>query len=136
MIAIGQKLFEEIDVPKESEIVSKDTVNGLVERDSKWTGEITGFNSFPDGKIIGAGISLIHSNGVSISDWQGIFVTEKGQEILFNGKDTNKNGRYIVLRTYFTNNKEIIWLNGLVCILDGCFDSKDNSFRCIGYKLM
>jgi hypothetical protein len=136
MITIGQKLFEEIDIPKESKIVSKNGEDGLVERDSKWTGEIIGFNSFPNGKITGTGRSLIYSNGVSISDWDGVFTTENGQEIIFNGKDTNKNGRYIVLRTYFTNNAEIVWLNGLICILDGYVDTKDNSFRCDGYKLM
>jgi hypothetical protein len=136
IIAIDQKLFEEIDIPKESKIVSKEDVNGVVERDSKWIGEITGFNSFPNGKITGTGRSLIHSNGISISDWHGIFTTETGQEIIFNGQDTNKNGRYIVLRTYFTNNAEINWLNGLVCILDGYFDFKNNSFICDGYKLM
>jgi hypothetical protein len=136
MIAIGQKLFEEIDIPEESEIVSKDTVDGLVERNSKWTGKIVGFNSFPNGRITGAGRSLIYRNGISISDWHGVFTTENGQTIKFNGKDTNKNGRYVVLRTYFTNNAEIIWLDGLICILDGYFDTKDNSFRCDGYRLM
>lgn len=82
MIPIGQELFEEIDIPKESEIVWKDAVNGIVERDGRWIGEIAGFNNFPNGTIIDAGRSLIHGNDISISDWQGIFATETARNII------------------------------------------------------
>jgi hypothetical protein len=52
------------------------------------------------------------------------------------GKDVSKNGKFYVLRTFFTDNKELEQINGLVCILDGKHDSRNNSFVCSGYKLM
>lgn len=33
MISIGRKLFEEVDMPLESKIVSKDQINKIVERE-------------------------------------------------------------------------------------------------------
>ena len=136
MISRENKLFEEVDKPEESKIVSEDTGNGNVERESSWTGQITGVNSFPSGTAKGNGNSLIFGNGISISNWQGIFTTEKGQEISFIGKDVSKNGKFYVLRTFFTNEKELEWINGLVCILDGKHDLQSDSFVCSGYKLM
>jgi hypothetical protein len=64
MISIGRKLFEEIDIPVESKLISQDAVTKIVERESSWTGEINGIDLFPNGKASGSGISLIHSNGI------------------------------------------------------------------------
>ena len=136
MISIENKLFEEMDTPGDSKIISEDKINGKVERESSWTGQITGFNSFPNGIAKGHGNSAIYENGISISNWQGILTTEKGQEISFIGKDVSKNGKFYVLRTFFTVDKQFEWINGLVCILDGRHDLQSNSFVCSGYKLM
>ena len=136
MISIGRKLFEEVDIPTKSKILSEDAITKTVERESSWTAEIKGINPFPNGKASGSGISLIHSNGISISNWQGIFTTPSGQQITFKGRDMNKNDKFVVLRTYFTDSLELSWLNGLVCLLDGHFDSQDKSFKCDGYELM
>jgi hypothetical protein len=136
MISRENKLFEEVDKPEESKIVSEDIDNGITERESSWTGQITGVNLFPSGIAKGHGNSLIFENGISISNWEGIFTTDKGQEISFVGKDTSKSGKFYVLRTYFTNDKELKWINGLVCLLDGKHDLQSNSFVCSGYKLM
>jgi hypothetical protein len=38
MISIGRKLFEEIDIPVESKIISQDAITKIVERESSWTG--------------------------------------------------------------------------------------------------
>jgi hypothetical protein len=62
MISIGRKLFEEVDKPRESKIISEDVNTNTVERESSWTAEIKGINLFPNGKASGSGISLIHSN--------------------------------------------------------------------------
>ena len=136
MISIENKLFEEVDRPEDSKIISEDNDHQMVERESSWTGQITGVNSFPNGTAKGHGNSLIFGNGISISNWQGIFKTEQGQVISFVGKDTSKNGKFYVLRTFFTNDKELEWINGLVCMLNGKHDVKSNSFVCSGYKLM
>ena len=49
MITIGgRKLFEEIDRPTGIKIISKNSE--LIEIEAGWTGEIEGFNGFPDGK--------------------------------------------------------------------------------------
>lgn len=136
MISIENKLFEEADRPEDSKIISEANDNRIVERESSWTGQITGLNSFPSGTVKGHGNSVIFENGISISNWQGIFKTDKGQEISFIGKDTSKGGKFYVLRTFFTNNKELEWIDGLVCILDGKYDLHSNSFVCSGYKLM
>lgn len=65
-----------------------------------------------------------------------VCITEKEQEISFVGKDVLKNGKFYVLRTFFTDVNELDWTNGLVCILDGNHDFKSNSSICNGYKLM
>jgi len=136
MISIGRKLFEEIDMPLECKIVSDDAINKLEERESTWTAEIDGIDPFPSGKASGSGSSLIHSNGISISSWQGIFTTHSREVITFKGRDINKNGKFVVLRTYFTDSLELSWINGLVCLVNGVFDSQDKVFRCEGYELM
>jgi hypothetical protein len=136
VISIGRKLFEEVDTPSQSKIISEDPITKIVERESSWTAEIKGINPFPSGKASGSGTSLIHSNGISISSWQGIFTTDSGERISFKGRDVNKKDKFVVLRTYFTDSPELSWMNGLVCILDGHFDSQDKLFRCEGYELM
>jgi hypothetical protein len=136
LISIGRKLFQEVDIPTESKIISEDPIKKIVERESSWTAEIKGINPFPNGKASGSGTSLIHSNGISISSWQGIFTTDSGERISFKGRDVNKKDKFVVLRTYFTDSPELSWMNGLVCILDGHFDSQDKLFRCEGYELM
>jgi len=136
MISKENKLFEEVDKPEESKIISEDKHSGIINRESSWTGKIIGIGAFPNGIIKGLGNSTIFRNGISISNWQGTFTTKKGQEITFIGKDTSKGGRNYIIRTYFTNDKELKKLDGLVCLLDGGYDSQSNSYICSGYKLM
>ena len=136
MISIGRKLFEEVDMPTKSKIIAEDVIAKTVERESSWTAEIKGINPFPSGKALGSGISLIHNNGITISNWQGKFTTNSGEQITFMGRDMNKNDKFVVLRTYFTNSLGLQWMNGLICLVDGHFDSQDKSFKCDGYELM
>jgi len=135
-ISIGRKLFEEIDKPTESKIVFKNKKEGVIERESSWTGEIKGYDSFPSGKASGSGRSFIHNNGISISHWEGVLNTEDRQELTFKGRDVNKNGKFVVLRTYFTKSEALAWMNGLVCILGGEFETSIGCFKCTGYELM
>ena len=124
IIHIGNKLYEEKDYPMESRIISDDKDNGLIQRESSWRGKIKGFNLFPDGNLQGSGISYIHNNGISISHWQGAFIPlnsspgdESTTRITFKGRDTNTNNKFIVIRTFFSNDvDEFKWLDGLVCI--------------------
>jgi hypothetical protein len=136
MIDIGKKIFDEVDVPTNSRIISEDKDKLIVERESSWTGKVKGIDSFPNGTVEGHGKSIIFANGVSISNWQGILTIENGQEISFIGKDTSKNGKYYVLRTYFTHYNELSDLNGMICFLDGQFDSKNKSYTSSGYRLI
>ena len=136
-VPIGRKLFEETDRPTESRIVSENKDEGVVERESTWTGDIKGYNSFPSGRAIGSGRSFIHSNGTTISHWQGGFKTEnKKQELRFEGRDVNKNGKFVVLRTYFTKSETLAWMNGLVCIISGQFEISAGVFKGTGYELI
>src|SRR5919107_5785453 len=128
MISTDNKLFDEVDIPESSRIVSENNGNGTVERESSWTGQISGLDSFPSGTAKGHGNSIIFKNGISISNWQGIFTTDKGQKISFVGKDASKNGKFYVLRTWFTDDRELEWKDGLVCLLDGRHDSQSNTF--------
>ena len=73
-ISIGKKLYEEKDYPLESKIIAENKISGLIQIESNWKGQIKGFNLFPDGSLQGSGISFVHSNGVSISHWQGTFI--------------------------------------------------------------
>ena len=136
MISKENKLFKEIDKPLASKTISKDEKKGITERQSSWTGQIKGIRLFPSGTTEGKGNSKIFANGITISDWQGIFSTEKKYQISFIGKDVSKNGKFYVIRTFFTDDVELGWINGLVCILDGKHDIEKNSFVCTGYKLM
>ena len=136
MVTVENKLFEEVDKPESSKVVNEDNGKGIVERESSWTGQIKGLDSFPSGTAKGHGNSMIYKNGIAISNWRGVFTTDQGQKISFVGKDASKNGKFYVLRTWFTDDKELEWINGLVCLLDGRYDSQSNSFVCSGYKLM
>ena len=100
-LSIGRKLFEEIDRPTGSKIVFENNEEGVVERESTWTGDIKGYDSFPDPLRR----SFIHNNGITISDWEGALNTEDEQQLTFKGLDTNKNGKFVVLRTYSTESE-------------------------------
>ena len=110
----------------------------MIERESTWTGDIKGYNSFPSGRASGSGNSYIHSkSGVTISHWEGVFDTEDDKEQLtFKGQDMNKNQKFVVLRTYFTKSETLGWINGLICILSGEFDVTMGVFKSTGYELM
>jgi hypothetical protein len=136
-LPLGRKLFEEVDKPTGSKVVFEDKDKGVVERESTWTGDIKGYNSFPSGIANGSGRSYIHNNGrISISHWEGAFDTENKQQLTFKGQDMNKNGKFVVLRTFFTNSEAFGWINGLVCILSGEFDASIGIFKSTGYELM
>jgi hypothetical protein len=83
---------EETDTPTESKIVDEDKVDKLIQRQSSWIGDIRGINPFPSGKVSGSGPSFIHENGVTISDWQGVFIPEEDvqekEQLRFKGRDT------------------------------------------------
>jgi hypothetical protein len=130
-ISIGRILFEEIDKPTESKIVFENKKEGVIERESSWTGEIKGYDSFPSGKASGSGRSFIHNN---VSHWEGVLNTEDRQELAFKGRDVNKNGKFVVLRTYFTESEVLGWMDGLVCILTGDFDISIGVFKSTGYE--
>ena len=125
-VPIGRKLFEEIDRPTEIKIVLENKEEGITEKESTWTGDIKGYNSFPSGRAVGSGRSFVHNiNGIVISHWQGEFKTESKEEeerLTFKGQDVNKNGKFVVLRSYFTKSETLGWMNGLVCILIGKFE--------------
>jgi hypothetical protein len=136
-LPLGRKLFEEVDKPTGTKIVFDDREKGLVERESTWTGDIKGYNSFPSGTASGSGSSYTHSNsGITISHWEGVFDTEDKEQLTFKGRDMNKNEKFIVLRTYFTKSETLGWINGLVCILSGEFDVTMGVFKSAGYELM
>lgn len=134
-ISIGRKLFEEIDKPIESKIVFENKKEGMIERESTWTGDIKGYTPFPSGRAAGSGRSFIHDNGIAISQWEGIFNADD-EQLTFKGRDMNKNGKFVVLRTYFTNSEALGWMNGLGCILSGEFETSIGGFKCTGYELM
>jgi hypothetical protein len=141
-VPIGRKLFEETDKPTESKVVLENKEEGITERESSWTGDIKGYNSFPSGRAVGSGRSFIHNNnGIVISHWQGEFKTEGKEEeeeerLTFKGRDVNKNGKFVVLRSYFTKSETLGWMNGLVCILTGKFETSAGVFKSTGYELM
>lgn len=128
----GKKLFEETDKPAGMKILSEGPEG--IEIEASWTGELKGFNGFPDGKKVGSGNSIKGKNGVTISHWQGVFTTIDGQELSFKGRDMSKNNKFVVLRTYFTNSGKLSWMNGLICILEGEFNPNTSEFRSIGYE--
>ena len=138
-VPIGRKLLEEIDKPIDSKIIRENKEEGITERESSWTGDITGYNPFPSGKAVGSGLSYIHdNNGIIISHWQGEFKTEgkKEEYMTFKGRDVNKNDKFVVLRTYFTKSETLGWMNGLVCILIGKVETSTGVFKSTGYELI
>ena len=138
ILPLRRKLFEEIDKPIDSKIIQENKEEGITERESSWTGDIKGYNLFPSGKAVGSGHSFIHdNNGIIISHWQGEFRTEGNEEYMtFKGRDVNKSGKFVVLRTYFTKSETLGWMNGLVCILIGKVETSAGVFKSTGYELI
>ena len=88
---------------------------------------------------MGSGHSFIHdNNGIIISHWQGDFRAEGKEEeyMTFKGRDVNKNGKFVVLRTYFTKSETLGWMNGLVCILIGKVETTRGEFKSTCYELI
>ena len=84
------------------------------ESEASWNGIIKGYHNFPDEKTIGAGTSFEGTNGVIISNWEGVFTTDdddNGEQLAFKGRDINKNGKFVVLRTYSTDSTKLSWIN-------------------------
>jgi hypothetical protein len=137
ILPLGKKLFEEVDKPTGSKVVFEDKDRGVIERESTWTADIKGYNSFPSGIANGSGRSYVHNNGsITISHWEGVFDTPDKERLTFKGRDVNRNGKFVVLRTFFTNSEALGWINGLVCILSGEFDASIGIFKSTGYELM
>ena len=40
MISIGRKLFDEVDIPTESKIISEDAITKTLQRESSWSGRL------------------------------------------------------------------------------------------------
>ena len=137
-MGIGRKLFEEIDKPIGYKIINENSYG--IESEASWNGIIKGYNSFADGRNIGSGNSFQWKYGVIISNWEGVFTTidddnDDEEQLAFKGRDMNKNGKFVGLRTYSTtNSKKLSWINGLVCLLEGTFNKNDNEFKSIGYE--
>ena len=131
-MVIGKKLFDEIDKPIGYKIVYKNSYG--LESEASWNGIVKGYNGFPDGKNVASGNSFEGKNRVIISNWDGVFTTNEGGQITFKGRDMNKMGKIVVLRTYSTDSKKLYWINGLVCLLEGTFNKNEKEFRSIGYE--
>jgi hypothetical protein len=87
---------------------------------------------------MGSRHSIYDNNRIIISHWQSDFKTEGKEEeyLTFKGRDVNKNGKFVVLRTYSTKSETIGWMNGLVCILSGKFETSRGVFKSRGYELI
>ena len=133
-MGIGRKLFEEIDKPIGYKTINENSYG--IESEASWNGVIKGYNEFPNGKNIGSGISIQGKNGVIISNWEGVLTTNDDEEeqLTFKGRDMNKNGKFVAIRTYSTDSKKLSWINGLVCLLEGTFHKNENEFKSIGYE--
>lgn len=131
-MAVGRKLFEEVDKPIGYKMVYENIFG--VESEASWDGTIKGYNGFPDGKNIGSGNSFKGKNGVIISNWDGVFTTKEGDQLTFKGREMYKDDKFVIIRTYFTDSKKLSWVNGLVCLLEGKFNNKNNEYQSFGYE--
>ena len=129
-MVIGRKLFDEIDKPIGYKMVYENSYG--LESEASWNGIVKGYNGFPDGKNVASGNSFEGKNRVIISNWEGVFTTNEGEQVTFKGRDMNKMGKIVVLRTYSTDSKKLSWINGLVCLLEGTFNKNEKEFRSIG----
>ena len=128
----GRKLFDEIDKPIGYKMIYENSYG--LESEASWNGIVKGYNGFPDGKNVASGNSFEGKNRVIISNWEGVFTTNEGEQVTFKGRDMNKMGKIVVLRTYSTDSKKLSWINGLVCLLKGTFNKNEKEFRSIGYE--
>ena len=131
-MVIGRKLFDEIDKPIGYKMVYENSYG--LESEASWNGIVKGYNGFPDGKNVASGNSFEGKNRVIISNWEGVFTTNEGEQVTFKGRDMNKMGKIVVLRTYSTDSKKLSWINGLVCLLEGTYIKNEKEFRSIGYE--
>jgi hypothetical protein len=131
-MVIGRKLFDEIDKPIGYKMIYENSYG--LESEASWNGIVKGYNGFPDRKNVASGNSFEGKNRVIISNWEGVFTTNEGEQVTFKGRDMNKMGKIVVLRTYSTDSKKLSWINGLVCLLEGTFNKNEKEFRSIGYE--
>ena len=131
-MVLGRKLFDEIDKPIGYKMVYENSYG--LESEASWNGIVKGYNGFPDGKNVASGSSFEGKNRVIISNWEGVFTTNEGEQVTFKGRDMNKMGKIVVLRTYSTDSNKLSWINGLVCLLEGTFNKNEKEFRSIGYE--
>ena len=131
-MVLGRKLFDEIDKPIGYKMVYENSYG--LESEASWNGIVKGYNGFPDGKNVASGNSFEGKNRVIISNWEGVFTTNEGEQVTFKGRDMNKMGKIVVLRTYSTDSNKLSWINGLVCLLEGTFNKNEKEFRSIGYE--
>jgi hypothetical protein len=131
-MVIGRKLFDEIDKPIGYKLVYENSYGR--ESEASWNGIVKGYNGFPDGKNVASGNSFEGKNRVIISNWEGVFTTNEREQVTFKGRDMNKIGKIVVLRTYSTDSKKLSWINGLICLLEGTFNKNEKEFRSIGYE--
>jgi hypothetical protein len=61
---------------------------------------------------------------------------QEEHKLTFKEHDVNKNGKFVELRTYFTESEILGWMNGLVCILSGELEPTAGVFRSTGYELI
>jgi hypothetical protein len=131
-MVIGRKLFDEIDKPIGYKMIYENSYG--LESEASWNGIVKGYNGFPEGNNVASGSSFEGKNRVIISNWEGVFTTNEGEQVTFKGRDMNKMGKIVVLRTYSTDSKKLSWINGLVCLLEGTFNKNEKEFRSIGYE--
>ena len=104
-MGIGRKLFDEIDKPIGYKMVYENSYG--LESEASWNGIIKGYNGFPDGKNVASGNSFEGKNRVIISNWEGVFTTNDGEQLTFKGRDINKMRNFVVIRTYSTDSKKL-----------------------------
>ena len=51
-------------------------------------------------KDVGSGYSFEGKNKVIVSNWEGVFTTNDGDQLTFKGRDMNREGKFVVIERY------------------------------------
>lgn len=64
------------------------------------------------------------SDGVMLPNTHGVIRTDDGATILFSLQGRTVSGKQLLLTTFESGDKEYLWLNQAMCVLEGVIDAK------------
>lgn len=137
-MAFGEKVFEEKGKITNLNVESVHPVEGMKMK-VNFVSEIKGTAKFPSGRNIGSGTINQYPHGVSDASYQGVVITQDGEEYMWWAHEKSKvvDGgmvRGLVLITGYTHSQKLAALNKLIVAAEVDFDQTALEFAATGFE--